>query len=156
VRAAQEAWASLPGDDDRFTKSVERFWKRKELHDQQARTPDELRAVERETSGRRGEERAAFAAPALRPVAGADRDLPRRRALARGADRQEAGLAEIQVRRPVAPDARLHERHPGLIEERAEGRADVPMRSVGERLEEIVRSPREGDFCRERSAAMRR
>jgi hypothetical protein len=48
VRAAEEAWSKLGGDDERFAKAVERFWKRKELHDQQARTSQELRVVERE------------------------------------------------------------------------------------------------------------
>jgi hypothetical protein len=71
VRGAQDAWAKL-GDDDgdgdeRFTKAVERFWKRKELHDQQARSADELRAVEREAQ--REKERAAAArAPAAAPA----------------------------------------------------------------------------------------
>jgi hypothetical protein len=51
VRAMEEAWGKLaPGDDgdERFGKAAERFWRRKELHDQQARTSQELRVVERE------------------------------------------------------------------------------------------------------------
>ena len=50
VKAAEAAWARLGGDDgdDRFTRTTERFWRRKEIHDYQARTADELRAVERE------------------------------------------------------------------------------------------------------------
>jgi hypothetical protein len=55
VKAAQEAWAKLEGadeGDERFTKAVERFWKRKEIHEQQARSADELRAIEREAQRR--------------------------------------------------------------------------------------------------------
>jgi hypothetical protein len=51
VRAMEEAWGALaPGDDgdERFAKAAERFWKRKDLYDQQARTSQELRVVERE------------------------------------------------------------------------------------------------------------
>jgi hypothetical protein len=56
VTAAQAAWATLVATDDptyaegneRFTKAAERFWKRKELYAQQARSTDELRAVARE------------------------------------------------------------------------------------------------------------
>jgi hypothetical protein len=60
VRTMEEAWGKLAGSDDgddRFTKAAERFWRRKELHDQQARTSQELRAVEREA--RAEKERAA-------------------------------------------------------------------------------------------------
>jgi len=54
VKAAEAAWARLGGDDgdDRFTRAAERFWRRKEIHDQQARSTDELRAVERENAVR--------------------------------------------------------------------------------------------------------
>ncbi len=59
IRAAEEAWAKLGGDepDERFGKAVERFWKRKQVHDEQARTSQELRVVEREA--REEKERAA-------------------------------------------------------------------------------------------------
>ena len=67
VKAAEVAWAKLGGDDgdERFTKAAERFWRRKEIHDQQARTADELRVIEREAQGdkeRGAAERAARAA----------------------------------------------------------------------------------------------
>lgn len=75
VKAAQEAWAKLEGadeGDERFTKAVERFWKRKEVHEQQARSVDELRAVEREAQREReraaAERAAAAPAPAAEPV----------------------------------------------------------------------------------------
>ena len=59
VRKAEAAWAALgeEANDDRFAKTVERFWKRKEIHEQQARSSDELRAIEREA--REAKDRAA-------------------------------------------------------------------------------------------------
>src|SRR3954471_5808374 len=59
VAKAELAWARLGDDegDDRFTKAVERFWKRKEIHESQARGADELRAVAAEAQ--REKERAA-------------------------------------------------------------------------------------------------
>jgi len=65
VKAAEEAWAKLGGPDDKddkFTKTVARFWKRKELHESQARSAEELRAIEREAEAekqRAAEARAA-------------------------------------------------------------------------------------------------
>jgi hypothetical protein len=52
VRKAQAAWTELGEDEgeDRFTRLVERFWRRKEIHEQTARGADELRAVEREAA----------------------------------------------------------------------------------------------------------
>ncbi|HMG57102.1 MAG TPA: DUF349 domain-containing protein, partial [Kofleriaceae bacterium] len=66
----------LGGDegDDRFTRVAERFWRRKEIYDQQARSTDELRAVEREAQAekeRAAAERAA-ASPADAPEAKAE------------------------------------------------------------------------------------
>jgi hypothetical protein len=59
VKAAEAAWATLGSDDgdERFSRAAERFWRRKEIHDQQARTADELRAIEREAQA--AKERAA-------------------------------------------------------------------------------------------------
>ena len=65
VKAAEAAWAKLGDDDDRFARTVERFWRRKEIHDQQSRTADELRAIERDALAdkeRAAAERAAKAA----------------------------------------------------------------------------------------------
>ncbi|MEJ7601471.1 MAG: DUF349 domain-containing protein [Kofleriaceae bacterium] len=57
IRTAEAAWAALGTEeaapDDRFTRAVERFWKRKEIHDQTSRGADELRAVEREAQAAR-------------------------------------------------------------------------------------------------------
>jgi hypothetical protein len=66
VKAAEAKFARLGSDegDDRFAKVVERFWHRKEIHDQQVRTADELRAIERDAMA--DKERAA-AERAARP-----------------------------------------------------------------------------------------
>ncbi|HET9625405.1 MAG TPA: DUF349 domain-containing protein, partial [Kofleriaceae bacterium] len=81
VKAAEAAWAKLPADDgdERFTKTVERFWRRKEIHDQQARSADELRVVEREAAAekeRAARERAARAAKASEDEAAAKPEAP--------------------------------------------------------------------------------
>jgi len=81
VKATEAAWAKLGGDDgdDRFTKVAERFWRRKEIHDQQSRTADELRVIEREAQAdkeRAAAERAAGAAGAGRPEAKLDGKSP--------------------------------------------------------------------------------
>jgi len=82
VKAAEAAWAKLAVDDgdERFGKTAERFWKRKEIHDQQSRSADELRAIERDARAdkeRAAAERAAAAkaaepAPAAPPEEAAD------------------------------------------------------------------------------------
>ncbi|HEY0480776.1 MAG TPA: DUF349 domain-containing protein, partial [Kofleriaceae bacterium] len=70
IKSAEAAWTRLGGSDDgddRFVKAAERFWRRKDIHDQQARTGDELRVVEREAQAekeRAAAERAAAAAAA--------------------------------------------------------------------------------------------
>ncbi len=55
IAKAEVAWARLGVDDgdDRFTKAVERFWKRKDLHDSQSRSADELRVVQGEAQRER-------------------------------------------------------------------------------------------------------
>ncbi len=80
VKAAEAAWAKLGGaddGDDRFTKAVERFWRRKEIHDQQARSADELRMIERDAQAdkeRAAAERAVKAAAEGRPEGDDDKD----------------------------------------------------------------------------------
>jgi hypothetical protein len=73
ITAAEAGWARLGADDgdDRFTKTCARFWIRKQIHDHQARTADELRAIERDAmadKARAAAERAAR--PAGEPEAG--------------------------------------------------------------------------------------
>jgi len=55
IAKAEVAWARLGTDDgdERFTKAVERFWKRKEVHDSQARSSDELRSAQVEAQRER-------------------------------------------------------------------------------------------------------
>ncbi|MEO8705552.1 MAG: DUF349 domain-containing protein, partial [Kofleriaceae bacterium] len=54
VRKSEAAYKDLGDEvtdsDDRFAKAVERFWRRKEIHEQTARGGDELRAIEREAA----------------------------------------------------------------------------------------------------------
>lgn len=53
IKKAEAAWAELGDDgdvDQRFSKAVARFWKRKEIYESQARSADELRAIEREAA----------------------------------------------------------------------------------------------------------
>src|SRR3569623_809780 len=75
VTAASEAWSKLAtGDDgdDRFAKATERFWKRKQIHDEPARSAAEQRAVEREARASQAIVPARQAAPGSlqsRPVA---------------------------------------------------------------------------------------
>ncbi len=74
IKAAEAAWQALGGADDgdeRFKKATERFWKRKEIYEQQARSADELRAVEREAQAAR-ERAAAEKAPEPAPEATAE------------------------------------------------------------------------------------
>ena len=77
IARAEVAWARLGLDDgdDRFTKAVERFWKRKEIHDSQSRSGDELRAVQAEAqrerdraAAERARAEAAKAAQAAEPA----------------------------------------------------------------------------------------
>jgi hypothetical protein len=105
VRTAEQAWAKLGPDDgdERFTKVVERFWKRKALHDQTARTPDELRAIEREAA--RDKERAAAeraaAQPKPEPAIAADdpkREEREAEAAARREEREKQRLEDEQKR----------------------------------------------------------
>ena len=102
VRAMEQAWATLGGPDEgdeRFGKAAERLWKRKELHDSQARTSQELRVVEREA--REDKERAAAervpaaAAPPETDEARAERERLRAEAEARRA----AELAEREAKK---------------------------------------------------------
>jgi uncharacterized protein DUF349 len=118
VTKAQAAWTAIefvddPGyaeTNDRFAKATERFWKRKELYAQQARSTDELRAIEREAQrekDRASAERATAtattpttttalglgvvpaAAPAVAPVVDeAEREARRKEDAERAADRE--------------------------------------------------------------------
>ncbi|MEP6864419.1 MAG: DUF349 domain-containing protein [Deltaproteobacteria bacterium] len=103
VERAQAAFKALVGSDEghadateRFNRSAERFFRRRELHQSQARSADELRAVEREAARER--ERAAAdrvaVAPALVPAAPPEDD-----------DARDKRRADDEARR-AADDAR--------------------------------------------------
>jgi uncharacterized protein involved in cysteine biosynthesis len=96
VKAAEAAWAQLGGTDDKdakFTKAVARFWRRKEVHDSQARSAEELRVVEREAEAER-----ARAAEARAPRRGSAED--RDDAHGRQPERRAQDAAEELVRTP--------------------------------------------------------
>ncbi len=92
VTAAQAAWAAIahaddPGfaeTDDKFKKATERFWKRKDVYSQQARSADELRAVQQDAARERERERAAAdrapAPPESDDIVRAPNDDPKREA----------------------------------------------------------------------------
>jgi hypothetical protein len=97
VKAAEEAWAKLGGTDDKdekFTKAVARFWRRKELHESQARSAEELRAVEREAAAEKA--RAAEARAAERKAQDAAEEIVR---TPEADPKREAREAEAKARR---------------------------------------------------------
>lgn len=112
VARAEVQFAKLAADDgdEKFSKAVERFWKRKELHESQARSADELRATaaeaqrekERAAAERREKERAEEEKLTVRaeesPEAKAAREAREAEAAARRAER-EAKKAEDEARR---------------------------------------------------------
>jgi len=105
VERAQAAWKALVGTDEghaeateRFNRSAERFFRRRELHQSQARSAEELRAVEREAQREReraAAERTAAPAPALVPAAPVEDEAAREK---RRAD-DEARRATDEARR---------------------------------------------------------
>lgn len=109
VKAAEEAWKQLaPGDegDERFARAVERFWKRKEVFEEQTRTADELRAVEREAQ--KEKERAAAEREAQAKAAPTDQaELETPADPARAAREAEAkARREEREKRKAEEDAR--------------------------------------------------
>ncbi len=116
IQAAEQAWQKLAeaetapsGKDDgdeRFKKATQRFWKRKEIHDQQARSADELRVVEREAQ--REKERAAAekeqAAATAATAEPADAELSDDQRAAR--DAEAKARREERDRRKAEDDAR--------------------------------------------------
>ena len=66
LATAQETFGKLPPEDgdERFTKAIERFARRKKIHDQTARSADELRQVERDARAQKEREAAERAARA--------------------------------------------------------------------------------------------
>jgi hypothetical protein len=110
IEAAQVAWSALPRDDgdadERFSKAVVRFGKRKTVHDQTARSADELRVVEREA--RQERERAAAEKAAAEKAAAEAAAAPDPEADAKRAAREaaEATKREEQAKLRAEDDAR--------------------------------------------------
>ncbi|HEX7702370.1 MAG TPA: DUF349 domain-containing protein, partial [Kofleriaceae bacterium] len=108
VEKAEAVWKTLATDaeghaeaSERFTRSAERFWRRKELHHSQARSTDELRAVEREAAREReraAAERAAAAPPVAAPVETAEARAER--------EAEETARREERDRRKAEDDTR--------------------------------------------------
>ena len=130
VEKAEAAWKALATDADghgeaseRFTRSAERFWRRRELHQSQARSTDELRAVEREAQREReraAAERAAAAIPA--PVLA-----------------PPVETAEAKAAREAEDAARREERDKRKAEDDARRAADNAEREA-RRLEDVERN----------------
>jgi hypothetical protein len=118
VKASEDQWAALGGADDtdeRFKKAVERFWKRKQIHDETARKPEELRAIQREAE----KEKAAAEAPPPEPAV-EDEEAKARR------EEREKRKAEAEARRAAEAaerEARAAEREARKKEDAERGAA---------------------------------
>ncbi len=110
VKQAEAAWAALgddDGTDDRFVKAVERFWRRKDIHGSQARTPEELRAIAREAQASKAAAAAERekAKPSAEPVRAAPEPESEEKRAAREAEAklrketQDRDRAEDEARR---------------------------------------------------------
>lgn len=119
IAKAEVAWARLPADegDDRFTKAVERFWKRKDLHESQARSADELRSVQAEAQRER-DRAAAERARAEQAKAAADAEP----------ETEEAKLA--REARDAEAEAKRAERDAKKAEDEARRAAQAAEREV--------------------------
>ncbi|HEU4730721.1 MAG TPA: DUF349 domain-containing protein [Kofleriaceae bacterium] len=129
VKAAEAAWTKLGGNDegdDRFTRATERFWRRKEIHDQQARTAEELRAVERDAMAdkeRAAADRVAKATPEpATPEAGA-------------AAAPEEAADPRRLAREAEARARREERDRQRAEEEARRQAQAAERAARQKEE---------------------
>jgi hypothetical protein len=134
IAKAEVAWARLGLDDgdDRFTKAVERFWKRKEIHDSQSRSGDELRAVQAEAQRER--DRAAAERARAEQAKAAESAEP---------ETEEARLA--REARDAEAEAKRAERDAKKAEEEARRAAqaaerEAKMREEAERATQIAAS----------------
>jgi hypothetical protein len=120
VKSAEDQWAALGGTDDideRFKKAVERFWKRKQIHDETARKPEELRAIQKEAEAQKA---AVEAAPPPAAPAVEDDEAKARR------EEREKRKAEAEARRAAEAaerEARAAEREAKKREEAERGAA---------------------------------
>lgn len=130
VEKSEAAWKALATDaeghaeaTERFTRSAERFWRRKELHQSQARSTDELRAVEREAARER--ERAAAERTAATPIA-----VP---------VAAPVETAEARAEREAGETARREERDRRKAEDDTRRAAEMAERET-RRLEDVERN----------------
>ncbi len=135
VDATIASWRLLPADADghaeaheRFTRAAERFRKRRDLHLSQARSSDELRAVEREAQRER--DRAAAERAAAAPAAVAQVAQVAQVAEVEDEEARRAREAEAQAKRDEAANRRANEE--------ARRAADAADREA-KRLEELER-----------------
>ena len=136
VKAAEAGWAKLGGDDgdDRFTKAVERFWRRKEIHDQQSRTADELRAIHRDAQAdkdRAAAERAARASAEAKPEGEGGPDGSESRAAAP----EEAADDPKRLAREAEAKARREEKDRQRAEDDARRSAQAAERAAKQKEE---------------------
>lgn len=140
VKAAEAAWARLGSDDgdDRFTRAVERFWRRKETHELQARSSDELRAIEREAIAEKERAAAERAARAAEPPDAA----PEPSASAEEPASPDAPVDPVRAAREAEARARR--------EAREQQRAEDEARRLAQAAERAARQKEDA----ERSAAI--
>jgi hypothetical protein len=141
VKLAEAAWAKLGSDDgdDRFTKAAERFWRRKEIYDQQARTADELRAIEREAQADKERAAAERAARAAEGTADAE---PKDGKAARSPD-ETVTVPDVPSRDPgrLAREAEVKARR----EERDRQRAEDDARQKAQAAERAARQKEDAE-----------
>ena len=119
IARSEVHWARLGIDDgdERFTKAVERFWKRKEIHESQARGADELRAVAAEAQ--REKDRAA-----------AERAKAQAQAEAKAAEPETEEAKAAREAREAEADARRAERDAKKAEDDARRAAQAADREA--------------------------
>lgn len=101
VKAAEDQWAALGGTDDgddRFKKAIERFWKRKQIHDETARKPEELRAIQREAEAQKVVEPTPPPTPVVEDEEAKARREEREKRKAEADARRAAEAAEREAR----------------------------------------------------------
>ena len=143
VRTAQAAWTVLgdePNDnDERFAKAGERFWRRKEIHDQQARSPEELRAIER--SAQADKERAA-AARASAPAAPDLESDPQREARDAEAKARRDERDKMRADDDARREAQAAERAARAKEDAERGAAvAASLRAMCDDMEQLAEAP---------------
>jgi hypothetical protein len=151
VRKSEAAYKELgegeDAGDDRFAKAVERFWRRKEIHEQTARGSDELRAIEREAAAakaRAAAERAAAAAPSDKPAeAPADEPDPKREAREAEAKARREDKAKLDAEFEARRQAQAAERAAKQKEDAERGAAvAASLKALCDDMEQLAEAPK--------------